>query len=342
LKAKQEQQADYDSKIAEQERSFQRLLGIVIIGGAFHIMLALLLWVNFTRDTAYNFRILMDNTRRLAKGLPLNPPIEGAGEIAHLDRVFKDMAQALKETERMKQELVAMVSHDLRTPLTSIQGFLTLLSTGMYGELTQPGSENLSIAESNITRLISLINDLLDIEKMQSGKLEMELREVPLQDVFDRSYGSVIGFAEQQKVKLAMEPCDLLVYADGDRLVQVLVNLMSNAIKFSPKDAEVRVRAEERDDSVEIRVVDHGRGVPAAYREAIFERFQQVQKSDAKVKGGSGLGLAICKAIIEGHHGFIGVESEEGKGSTFWFRVPKPAAAQQAALVTTSTVDTTQ
>jgi signal transduction histidine kinase len=234
-----------------------------------------------------------------------------------------------KNIERMKQEFVAMVSHDLRTPLTSIQGFLTLLETGMYGELNEGGAQNLSIAESNISRLIALINDLLDIEKMESGKLQMDLRECPLSEVFDRSVGGVVGFAEQQQIKLAMGDTNLVALADRDRLVQVLINLISNAIKFSPKDSLVRVEAVQIDDFVEVRVADKGRGVPPEYRDVIFERFQQVKSTDATKKGGSGLGLAICKAIVEGHGGTIGVISEEGKGSTFWFRVPLQGAVIQ-------------
>jgi PAS domain S-box-containing protein len=444
LEAKKEQQAQYDVLVNQQADAFQTLMAVVIVGGALHVMLAMFLWLTFSRDTADSFRILMENTRRLAVGQPLNPPIPGKGEIAHLDRVFQDMAQALeaarrkeraiienaidvicsfddngrfvslspaseqlfgykpeellgkhlhdvifvedmkttgesiesirgsegrgqfenrvkkkdgtlvdvlwaiqwseaeemmfcvahditerKNIERMKQEFVAMVSHDLRTPLTSIQGFLTLLETGMYGELNEGGAQNLSIAESNISRLIALINDLLDIEKMESGKLQMDLRECPLSEVFDRSVGGVVGFAEQQQIKLAMGDTNLVALADRDRLVQVLINLISNAIKFSPKDSLVRVEAVQIDDFVEVRVADKGRGVPPEYRDVIFERFQQVKSTDATKKGGSGLGLAICKAIVEGHGGTIGVISEEGKGSTFWFRVPLQGAVIQ-------------
>lgn len=451
LVAKRDEQERYNVLVEQQAQSFQTLMAVVLIGGALHVMLALFLWLTFSRDTADSFRVLMDNTRRLGLGQPLNPPLPGKGEIAHLDRVFQDMAQALdaarrkeraiienaidvicsfdedgrfvqvspaseqlfgyphadllgkrfddlifsddlrltgaaiteiregegrgqfenrvrrkdgslvdvlwaiqwseaermmfcvahditerKEIERMKQEFVAMVSHDLRTPLTSIQGFLTLLQTGMYGSLNQNGEQNLAIADANISRLIALINDLLDIEKMESGKLKMDIRHCPLTDVFSRSIGAVIGFAEQQKVQLVAEDTTLVAYADSDRLVQVLVNLISNAIKFSPPQGTIRLQAVAVDDFIEVRVIDNGRGIPPEYREVIFERFQQVKTTDATRKGGSGLGLAICKAIVEGHGGKIGVESEEGKGSTFWFHVPLQGATikqQQTAPV---------
>jgi signal transduction histidine kinase len=330
LDAKHYQQIDFDAKIAQQEVGFKRMIMIVAVGGTFHVVLAIFLWLNFSRGTAENFRILVDNTRRLAQGKPLNAPIEGGGEIAHLDHVFNDMAQALEaekrkreEIEQMKQEFVAMISHDLRTPLTSVQACLTLLTTGMYGELSEQGTENVQMAEGNVTRLISLINDLLDIEKMESGKLKMELTGCSIGDVFDRSLAAVVSFAQQQQVSLVMERTDLRAIADGDRLVQVLVNLIANAIKFSPKDSQVTVSAQDKEEMIVVRVSDQGRGIPSEFRQSIFERFQQVKGSDAKVKGGSGLGLAICKAIIEGHSGEIGVDSEENKGSCFWFSVPK-------------------
>jgi PAS domain S-box-containing protein len=433
-------QREIENELPHRQDAFRRMITMVLFAGvAFNILLAFCLALFFNREAADRLQVLMDNTRRLATGKPLNPPLPGNDEIAHLDKVFNDMAQALeaamrkeraivqnamdvicsfddrgiftsvspasraqlgyepeqligkeyidfvfaddrkavaesvgkimegkasgqfesrllksdgslldvlwsvqwadiensmfcvvhditarKEIERMKQEFVAMVSHDLRTPLTSIQGYLTLLSTGMYGELNDQGTHNLKVADANITRLIGLINDLLDIEKMESGKLKMELGDVTLAEVFERSIGAVVGFAQQQKVSLMAQPTALHAFADGDRLVQVLVNLISNAIKFSPKDSTVTLSASDFADFVEITVSDQGRGIPAEFKSSIFERFQQVQASDAKVKGGSGLGLAICKAIVEGHSGTIGVDSEEGKGSRFWFRIPKP------------------
>ena len=189
-----------------------------------------------------------------------------------------------------------MISHDLRTPLTSVQACLTLLTTGMYGELSEQGTENVQMAEGTVTRLISLINDLLDIEKMESGKLKMELTGCAIGSVFDRSLAAVVSFAQQQQVRLVMEHTDLHAIADGDRLVQVLVNLISNAIKFSPKESQVTVSAQDKEEVIVVRVSDQGRGIPPEFRQSIFERFQQVKASDAKVKGGSGLGLAICKS----------------------------------------------
>ncbi|HYV41725.1 MAG TPA: PAS domain S-box protein [Thermoanaerobaculia bacterium] len=234
-----------------------------------------------------------------------------------------------REVERLKKEFVSTVSHELRTPLTSIRGSLGLLAGGVLGELPPQAAEVIAVAERNVLRLVRLINDILDLERFDSGRLEMNLETVPLDSVFARSLEAVRPFADQEGVTLETSPAAAQICADGDRLVQVLVNLLSNAVKFSPRGSAVRLSASQEDGWSQVRVRDQGRGIPASLREAIFERFRQVEASDARQKGGSGLGLAICKAIIEQHGGSIGVESEEGKGSVFWFRLPDSPRAQE-------------
>lgn len=238
-----------------------------------------------------------------------------------------------REVERLKKEFVSTVSHELRTPLTSIRGSLTLLSVGAMGKLPEQAQKVVGIAERNTIRLIGLINDILDIEKLEAGKLDMVFDNTPMNDIMERSEQSVSAFAANNGVKLEFMPSDAIVYADGDRIVQVVVNLLSNAIKFSPRDATVTVVTENAAGFVQIRVIDRGRGIPEKFKKLLFQRFQQVEASDAKKKGGTGLGLAICKGIIEQHGGQIGVESEEGKGSTFWFRIP-PARTDSTLVVT--------
>ncbi len=235
-----------------------------------------------------------------------------------------------REVDRLKREFVSTVSHELRTPLTSIRGSLGLLSGGVLGELPAEAKEIVSVAERNVIRLVRLINDILDLERLDTGRLEMHFEDVAMADLLGRSLEAVRAFADQGGIAVVIEPTDSRAHADGDRAVQVLVNLLSNAIKFSPRGATVDVSAREAEGWIEVRVTDRGRGIPVAVREMVFERFRQVEASDAREKGGSGLGLAICKAIVEQHGGAIGVESEEGKGSTFWFRLPavRPPAAQ--------------
>ncbi len=225
--------------------------------------------------------------------------------------------------ERMKKEFVATVSHELRTPLTSIRGSLSLLGSGVLGEIPPEAREAVEIAERNTVRLIGLINDILDLERIEAGKVEIHVEPLELATVFERSIEAVRGMADTMHVRLEVEPATARVDGDAERLVQVLVNLLSNAIKFSPRNEVVRVTSRSEPGFVEVRVADHGRGIPDSFKEAIFQRFQQVESSDSRQKGGSGLGLAICKAIVEQHGGTIGVESERGKGS-FHFRIPAP------------------
>jgi PAS domain S-box-containing protein len=227
-----------------------------------------------------------------------------------------------KQAERLKQEIVNMVSHDLRAPLTSIKSLLAMLEGGIYGDLPEQAAVKVKGAESDVVRLIAMINDLLDFEKMRAGRIELSLEGIELDTILDRSLESIRSFAEERKVSLQKVPSKAEACADADRLIQVLVNLITNAVKFSPEDSMVVVSAEEKDDTVLVKVVDKGRGIPEEMRQEIFERFKQVRKEDSTQKKGTGLGLAICKTIIEEHGGKIGVESEEGKGSTFWFEIP--------------------
>ncbi|MBL8083370.1 MAG: PAS domain S-box protein [Candidatus Obscuribacter sp.] len=244
------------------------------------------------------------------------------------DRTFFCVARDIterKQIEDMKRDFVAMVSHDLRTPLTSIQMVLSLFAAGAYGQVNENGQENLAAAEGNVARLISLVNGLLDLEKMEGGKLELLRESTPVTELISASVAALRGFAEQQGVKIESGAVpDRDVFADRDRIVQVLVNLLANAVKFSPKPGTVRLLVLPEETSMRFLVVDQGRGIPASMREAIFERFRQVDAADQKVNSvpGSGLGLTICKAIVERHGGKIGVESLEGKGSTFWFTLP--------------------
>lgn len=228
------------------------------------------------------------------------------------------------EVERLKREFVSTVSHELRTPLTAIRGSLTLLAVGALGKLGDQADKAVKIAERNCLRLINLINDLLDIEKLEAGKLEMVFEETSFHPVLERSVESVKAFAEQYAVRIQTTQSDAnaKVYADPDRLVQVMVNLLSNAVKYAPRDSVVDVQVDVSGKDVKVSVRDQGRGIPPDFKDKVFERFQQVDSMDSKRKGGTGLGLAICKAIVEQHNGKIGVDSEAGQGSTFWFEIP--------------------
>lgn len=437
-----------------QAESRDKTKQLLLAGVALNIIIAVSLAVYFNRGTARRLNVLMDNTYRLASGLPLNPPLPGGDEIAHLDKVFNKMAVALKdaaekeravlenlqqserrvrtivetmptglviinkegliesinpatermfaydiaalagqpvqklfpkevasgvedilqklltkgrqhildleaekadgqsfpvevsvnefeafegarymlvildiserrEVQRIKQEFVSMVSHELRSPLTSVQGFLYMLAEDIYGSLNEQGKKNVLLAERNVTRLIKLINDLLDIDKLEAGRLRMNFKHTDLDQVIERAFDAVHNLAQMEKIKLEKSGMSVQLIADPDRLVQVLVNLLSNAIKYSPPKSKITVDTSVTASLTEVKVIDRGAGIPEKYHQSIFERFEQVNTPDRSQKGGSGLGLAICKAIVEQHGGQIGLASEEGKGSTFWFKLPE-------------------
>ena len=315
----QENAEQIDTSAEVQTRMWIR--NLLALGVIANIALALALALYFNKGITSRLLVLVNNTKNLAKGKELTARIGGADEIAQLDGVFHEMADALADAAKRKQELVSMVTHDLRTPLTSILSTLTLMDDGVLGELPELAHKKVGRAVGSATRLISLINDLLDIEKMEAGRMQLALRDIPLEPLLESSINSVQAFAEEAGVKLECPECDLGVSADGDRIVQVIINLLSNAIKFSPRDGLVRLESEELDSMIEVRVVDRGRGIPEEHQSRVFERFSQVDPSNPTERKGTGLGLPICKMIIEGHGGSIGVRSKPGEGSTFWFRL---------------------
>jgi PAS domain S-box-containing protein len=445
----EEQQSIQQEKMHAAQKRREQLKYVIASGVVLNILIAISLAIYFNRGTSRRMALLVDNSMRLAKKMPLMPPIGGGDEIAQVDEAFHQMERALsqanrkeraiitnavdvicsmdadfkitainpassnawgyrpeeligqrllsyiasedidlttaavrriitdgaagnfetrlrksdgsftdmlwsahwskdenslfcvahdirerKEIDRLKRDFVAMVSHDLRTPLTSVQGFLTLLSVDAYGSLSESGKQSLQLTESSVTRLISLVNDLLDIEKMESGMLSLQVETCFVDDIFKRSIESVKTIAEQKAIfiesSVRSEPS---VRVDLDRVTQVIVNLLGNAIKYSPEGSKIILSSTDVDGSVEIDVRDFGPGVPPEMTQAIFDRFKQVELIDEKKKGGSGLGLAISKAIVECHGGSIGVESFESTplstdqcGCRFWFRLPNSGA----------------
>ncbi|HEY9730388.1 MAG TPA: ATP-binding protein [Drouetiella sp.] len=235
--------------------------------------------------------------------------------------MLQDVTQR-HELERLKQEFLAMVSHDLRTPLSSIDLFLHLTKKLALESLPTQVKNNLLIAERSTKRLLNLVNDLLDIEQLQTGKMALNRRWTNFSDVVENSIAAVKNVADQRHIKIATDISAIELDCDEERVVQVIVNLLSNAIKFSPDESNVTVSAKSDGPWILCKVIDNGRGIPESYVHKIFEKYKQVQKADGKRGAGTGLGLPICKAIIEQHGGTIGVESVAGKGSTFWFKLP--------------------
>jgi PAS domain S-box-containing protein len=229
-----------------------------------------------------------------------------------------------KQLERVKQEFISMMSHDLRSPLNAVQASLTMLVAGVYGALPEPSTKRIVESGRNIEYVISMINSLMDVERLEADNLTINRRRTSLAELVDRSLDAVRPTAEKRGISLNSDVKDMDLIADSGRIIQVIINLVSNALKFTEAGGSVTVQSRlfSQTDFLEISVIDTGRGIPGDKLGTIFGRFEQVQTSDATEKGGAGLGLAICKRIVEEHGGTIGVESVEGKGSRFWFTLP--------------------
>jgi signal transduction histidine kinase len=318
---REEEQAQIGN--SDDERRIREQVSLLIkLGIAFNILLSVFLAAFFSRSITTRLDILMENARLLAAGEALKRPVTGNDEIATLDRVFHGMAEQLSQTAMRKQEFVSMITHDLRTPLTSMTTVLSTLTENAEERHDEADLKRLGIVKRSVDNLIKLVNDLLDIDRLESGHLPLEIEHIKLRECIDRAVDSVRFYAQQHEVKLVVSVIDVELDADARRLEQVVVNLLSNAIKFSTKGHAVSLDTNFDTNDVTISVKDEGRGIPSAYLGQVFDRFSQVEAQDSVIKGGSGLGLAICKALVELHHGTIGVESIEGQGSRFWFTIP--------------------
>lgn len=269
-----------------------------------------------------------------------NPILTKSGEeklIAWNNTVLQDLEENIigtisigediterQKIEKIKDEFISIVSHELRTPLTAIQMSLGLLESGIYDKKPEKSRRLIEIAILDTNRLVNLVNDILDLERLESGSAVLEKTVCKATDLIQQAINGIQQIADRQQISLAFTPTDAEVWAAADAIIQTLTNLLSNAIKFSPAHSTVRISIEHQTEFVLFRVSDRGRGIPADKLELIFGRFQQVDASDSREKGGTGLGLAICRSIIERHNGKIWAESILGEGSTFFFTLPLP------------------
>lgn len=237
--------------------------------------------------------------------------------------VFRDITER-KKVQHMKNEFISVVSHELRTPLTAIRGSLGLLTGGVAGGLSSDAQEMLHIAQRNSDRLLQLINDILDIEKIESGKRVFKFQPQPLLPLLEQALENNRAFAEQFRIKLnlAHKEEGVQVNVDSDAMMQVFANLLSNAVKFSPEGETVALAFHCVGNRIQISICDRGPGIPEEFKNRIFHKFSQADSSSTRKAGGTGLGLSISKAIVEQHGGSIGFTSREGGGTEFYFTLP--------------------
>ncbi|MBS2009832.1 MAG: PAS domain S-box protein [Cyanobacteria bacterium SZAS TMP-1] len=227
-----------------------------------------------------------------------------------------------KELERLKREFVSIVSHDLRSPLSSLSVKLELLGRGASGPLPQAAIAEIATAQTNIKQLISLTRDLLDLERLETGKWQMQFKKRSLLGILDDAVQSIQGICDLRNIAVVLPENDVQIEADGNRLVQVVINILSNSLKYAPEGEPIDITIKREMGLVEVRITDTGPGIPIDEQSVVFERFRQAGQYGSKTTG-FGLGLSICSQIIHAHNGSIGVESRPGKGCTFWFRLPE-------------------
>jgi PAS domain S-box-containing protein len=261
-------------------------------------------------------------------------PMLSNGRTTGVVVAFQDVTER-RRLDRMKDEFISTVSHELRTPLTALRAALGLIAGGALEKRPEKRAQMMDVAIGNCDRLVRLVNDILDFERMGAGRLPMRFQEVEAKDLLRRATDLQHPSAQKAGIGFIVDAPSLALWVDEDRILQTLGNLISNAIKFSPAGTEIilRARVQSATEAI-ISVEDKGRGIPPEKLDIIFERFQQVDASDSRDMGGTGLGLAICRNIVRQHGGRIWAESVVGRGSTFYFTVPRTAPRQEIAEAT--------
>lgn len=291
----------------------------LIFGGILNTVVVFAVAMYFNKSTLRRLLALMQNISAFSAG-KLNPvPVEGADEISDVDRAFRSMAQARIASDEMRRSMYAMVSHDLRSPLTSINLTLSLIIDKEASQLDSKLMTKLNRINSESARLVRLSSGFLDLEKLEDGKLKLQVTECAVRDLVEQSVYAVSGLAQSKKVELSVQESGLMVPCDADRIMEVLVNLLSNAVKFTPPNSTVAVAVVARDSNIVFEVSDQGTAIPEEQLANLFQPFSQLEGT---VAGGSGLGLYVSKMLVELHGGQIGYRAREGGGSCFWFSLP--------------------
>jgi two-component system sensor histidine kinase GlrK len=315
-------QADVASARAEAAHLEARTWAGVLLSLAAAFGLALVGTALIAHRLTRSLRALSTATAAVASGSFSDPvPVQGRDEVADLARSFNAMAAQLRELDELKESFLATVSHELRSPLTSVREAAHLLSDGVPGELNPKQARLVAIIAESSERLLRLVNQLLELSRLRAGMLPLERHPVDLDAVVGRALDELRPQADEARVTLERERRgeSLVLDGDEDRLVQVVVNLVANAIRFTPAGGRVTTRVAAAGDEIELIVEDSGVGIPAAVLPRIFEWYRQAHRGS----GGSGLGLAIVRGIVEAHGGRVTVESHEGKGSRFTVLLPR-------------------
>lgn len=311
----------------ESQRQRENVLRVTICAVAINLIVIITVAWLLGRRVLARLNMLMRNIQRFGAGQPLQV-VPGNDELAELDHVFRDMSAARQSAEQLRRSLVAMVSHDLRSPLTSIGISLELAMETYAQHLPPKANSGLRKINREIQRLSRMANAFLDLEKIEDGKLELFTTGVALEELVSPAVDAVTGLADSKKVTIdTAYDAATEVRCDVERIIQVLVNLLSNAVKYSPVGSAVKVTCRPLQSAVRFEVYDQGPGVSEEEHSQLFNRFSQLSQDTESKKLGSGLGLYICKVLVEAHAGTIGCDRMTDRGSCFWFILPLADAA---------------
>lgn len=307
-----------EERLQRRTDSFRRVILLGVIG---NLIIAFGIASFFGRSIERRLKRILTNVDLFAKKQNLLPPMVVTDEIGVVDTAFHEMAGNLRRAERVKQDFVAMVGHDIRTPATTIK--LTLDTLDEDSALLDTGLKELvADAAGESRRLMTLTNNLLDLTQIELGRFQVDARPMQLANAINQATRSLALYAQSKKITIKNEACDFSVNADHERLLQVLINLMSNAVKYSPKNSDLVISTKKVDQYVEVEVADNGAGIPSEKRDKVFEAHERLTGDEEGEQHGMGLGLAICKSIVQAHGGTIGVRESSSGGSAFWFRIP--------------------
>ncbi|HEY9719368.1 MAG TPA: HAMP domain-containing sensor histidine kinase [Trichormus sp.] len=304
-------------------RDRENALRLVIAGVILNAVLVIALAIFFGKVILARLNQLMTNISKFSKGeTSLEPLVGGNDEFSELDLEFRLMAQAREQAEQFRRSLYAMVSHDLRSPLTSASLTLSTVLEKERDTLTAPTLKKLERLNHETSRLVKLANSFLDLEQAESGTLELHQRETNPSDLIESAINAVKGLADAKRVQIIIRSDEEKLICDGDRIVQVLVNLLSNSIKYAPRDSAIELTYTATETAARFEIKDKGPGISEADRAKLFTRFAQLADPERRENTGSGLGLYICKLLVEAHTGEIGMVSQPDGGSCFWFQLP--------------------
>lgn len=305
------------------------LFSLILLGVLLNFLLTVVLALSFARNISSRLHRLAENTRRVSCSSPPLPVVSGNDEISNLDLVIHRMADQLQQDESQRKQLTAMLHSKLQKPLARARRVFCDLQDSAS---LPPAATNLvKKSSAQLQRLISLLDDLVCVGEIGRAEITLSRKEICSDEIVVNAIEEMQNLAKKKKLSITRSGPGVTFFGDEQRLTQLLINLLSNAVKYSPKESDIVVKVTQLEQEIEFRVIDQGPGIPEAQRSKIFERFEQTKRADATHHGGSGLGLNICMQIAGAHGGVLGVDSEEGKSSEFWLKMPVSKNAQDAA-----------